>query len=105
MAYHGDPRDFTLTPTVQHIICPCNTIGDFPQRCPYHAPATTFTPWTPAPDTTRPNVSPYRFTPYEGDPFPGEVPSDFRPEVRLTDGDIERIARRVAEILKKDPQP
>lgn len=73
MSWYGPP----LRSGVEHLVCPCNTISDFPQPCPYHAPN-----WRPQPYVATTNtLSPL-------------IPQG------LSDEDIERIAERVAEKLR-----
>jgi hypothetical protein len=41
----GDGTNFY--PQVQHLVCPCNQVSDFPQRCPYHTPVDYYKFYTP----------------------------------------------------------
>lgn len=71
---------------VQHLSCPCNQvwIGDvLPDPCPYHPfrpSGFDFKPWPMAP------------TKWQWNPL--------QLETILSDEDVERIAKRVAELLK-----
>lgn len=58
---------------VEHVVCPCNTPGDFPQPCGIHQP------WLPLASGVH-------------------IQPAYPP--RLSDDDIERIAQRVAALLK-----
>ena len=62
----------------QWLVCPCNTISDFPQQCPYHSPSAIKTIWGSGYTTT--TLAPIVY--------------------RLSDDDVERIAKRVAELVK-----
>ena len=68
----------TGDPQFDNIVCPCNTISDFPQVCPYHS-RTTLRYTYPATTTT------FQWPPAEP---------------RISDEDVERIAQRVAALLK-----
>lgn len=80
-------------PRVEHLVCPCNTISDFRPPCGIHL------------------ATPYQWpeTVPVGDPFPSECESSsaFRlghvEPIRLTDAEVDRIARRLAAILKERP--
>ena len=72
-ATSGGPWD---TSRVWGIVCPCNTLSDFPQPCPYHSPAEPT--WVPAAFT---------FTPLPAEPQ------------RLSDEDVERIAEKLRKAV------
>jgi hypothetical protein len=65
------------------IVCPCNTINDFPVRCPYHSP-------DPGP------IEPQTYTTTDLKLIPGWVHT----APPLSDDDVDRIADRVVEKLK-----
>lgn len=71
-------------PTVWGIVCPCNTISDYPQPCPYHH-NTAGAPWLPVQQ------------------WHGTTTTGFLSPQHLSDEDVERIAQRVVELLKAAP--
>lgn len=88
------------------IVCPCNTVSDFPQVCPYHFRWWGQQPYGAWPYGMPPAYTPY--TPYQPPqsptmPLPNTAPVEAVPEskpVPLSDADVDRIARRLAEILR-----
>ena len=66
------------SPGLDMIVCPCNQWSDFPQQCPIHSAPAPY--WQNTQTWTSAN---------------------WTPPQRLSDDDVDRIAAKVAEQLKK----